>query len=381
MVRVYAVSDLHADVAQNMEWCEALPKVEDSVLLCAGDVATDLGKLSDAFTVLQDKFDIVYYTPGNHELWATQGHEDSLAKLAAVLKMCDSLGVRTAPELLPAGVFIVPLMSWPHESWDREPGLALPPGETLARPVEPVERVITDYGACKWPAGLENGSEALAKYFDELNDLDALLAVRRAGYPTVPMVSMSHFLPRQSLLPEKRFLFQPNLAKAVGSDFLEPRIRALDSDVHVFGHTHFSWDATFEGTRYVQHCLGTPDEAARREVFQDGIHSGMNTPRLVWDTAADVPEPDHKPYWSAFYEDRPRDPLCVEMAEYVARVYCPNAPRAALPVPHGLQSKAKVDASAESMARRLRRFARPGGDPAPDLTPRARALLARSGVN
>jgi hypothetical protein len=89
----------------------------------------------------------------------------------------------------------------------------------------------------------------------------------------------------------------------------------------------------------------------------DGIYSGMARPRLVWDTAVGPgPEPDHKPYWSAFYETRDRDPTSVEMAEYVRRVYCPAAPAAHLPAPHGLVRTAKHDESEESMARRLARF-------------------------
>lgn len=186
--------------------------------------------------------------------------------------------MRTAPELLPCGVFIVPLLSWPHEDFDREPPLALPPGETLRRPVEPACRCISDYGACVWP-GFENGSRALAARFDAMQDLAPLLELRRRAYPTVPLISFSHFLPLQSLLPEKRFLFSPNLAKAVGSDFLEARVRALDADIHCFGHTHFSWDSTENGTRYVQHCLGTPDEAKRREAASCGRDDvrGMST--------------------------------------------------------------------------------------------------------
>ncbi|KAH8057498.1 calcineurin-like phosphoesterase [Aureococcus anophagefferens] len=81
-----------------------------------------------------------------------------------------------------------------------------------------------------------------------MQDLAPLLELRRRAYPTVPLISFSHFLPLQSLLPEKRFLFSPNLAKAVGSDFLEARVRALDADIHCFGHTHFSWDSTENGT-------------------------------------------------------------------------------------------------------------------------------------
>ena len=53
----------------------------------------------------------------------------------------------------------------------------------------------------------------------------------------------------QALLPEKRYLFYPNLAKAAGSEPLAQRLRALKPDVHIFGHTHFSWDASIEGVQ------------------------------------------------------------------------------------------------------------------------------------
>ena len=70
----------------------------------------------------------------------------------------------------------------------------------------------------------------------------------------------------QALLPEKRMLFQPNLAKAAGSTFLPPRIQQCGSVLHCFGHTHFNWDAQIEGVRYVQWPQGYPQETryARR---------------------------------------------------------------------------------------------------------------------
>jgi hypothetical protein len=39
----------------------------------------------------------------------------------------------------------------------------------------------------------------------------------------------------QELLPEKRLLRHPNLAKAVGSDPLAARIAQLQPDCHIFG--------------------------------------------------------------------------------------------------------------------------------------------------
>ena len=45
---------------------------------------------------------------------------------------------------------------------------------------------------------------------------------------------------RQSLLPEKRMLFQPNLAKAAGSDYIAKRIEELRPMAHVFGALQYA---------------------------------------------------------------------------------------------------------------------------------------------
>lgn len=53
-------------------------------------------------------------------------------------------------------------------------------------------------------------------------------------------------------------LFYPKLPKIIGSDSLEDRIRSIHgaegrkdaSSCHVFGHTHFCWDAVVDGIRY-----------------------------------------------------------------------------------------------------------------------------------
>ena len=116
------------------------------------------------------------------------------------------------------------------------------------------------------------------------------------------------------------------------------------------------WDAIHDGTRYVQHCLGTPDEAKRREVFMDGIWSGHPKPLLLWDSERPVPRREHAPYWSAFYAANERDPTSYHMAEYVRRVYCPNAPAAAMPLPRGADAAARGDSDA-SLQRRLVRLA------------------------
>ena len=55
-----------------------------------------------------------------------------------------------------------------------------------------------------------------------------------AQWTQLPVLSVPRVL-RQSLLPEKRMLFQPNLAKAAGSDYIAKRVEELRPIAHVFG--------------------------------------------------------------------------------------------------------------------------------------------------
>eukprot|EP00929_Paragymnodinium_shiwhaense_P062383 TRINITY_DN31148_c1_g1_i1.p1 TRINITY_DN31148_c1_g1~~TRINITY_DN31148_c1_g1_i1.p1 ORF type:complete len:357 (+),score=47.72 TRINITY_DN31148_c1_g1_i1:88-1158(+) len=287
---VYATSDLHTDHAANLDVLRALPKRPDAVLIVAGDISHDLEIVRTTFKVLKSKFREVFYCPGNHDLWvhSTDQAKDSLEKLRCLLDLCASLGVHTQPRFVNEDVLIVPMLSWYETGFDGEPDID---DDTLL----PVEECMSDFAMCRWPNGLSSLDDSLATHVDTLNDDVEQVAKLVKDSACRVVISFSHFLPRPDLLPEKRFLYYPNLPKAVGSRALGRRVQGLQPNCHVFGHTHYGWAAQHDDTRYLQAALCYPRERTTRHfsvvVHHDGpeaVTNGVSSsnecePLLVYD--------------------------------------------------------------------------------------------------
>ncbi|KAL7116893.1 hypothetical protein ACP275_03G034600 [Erythranthe tilingii] len=296
--KVFVVSDLHTDYPENMSWVKSLPRRTDDndVLVVAGDVAETCANFVQTMSFLKDKFHHVFFVPGNHDLWLRREETpylDSVDKLEKLLDECRKIGVITKPTIV-GGLGIIPLYSWYHEA-------------------------CKDFHVCKWSDGLKNGDTSLARYFDSLNE-ENWETVEDILTRCSHIISFSHFVPRQELCPEKRMLYYPNLPKIIGSNYLETRIRAIHgaeggpSACHVFGHTHFCWDAIIDGIRYVQAPLAYPRERRRR------MNGGENwLPFCIY--SGNFEERLSPCYWSDYYSVNPRTPDNTQLAPWVARFY------------------------------------------------------------
>ena len=282
-MRILALSDLHVDYPDNRAWVAGLWGAPGDILLVAGDVSDRLERLAEVLGSLRERFDEVFFVPGNHDLWVRRStQEDSLTKLEALLAVCAELDVRTTPARLGEGataVWIVPLFSWYRRPEEGADSLFLPkPGE------DPSLRMWSDNLFIKWPD--RAGDESLA---------DHLLARNEPWlerHYDAPVVSFSHFLPRQDLLfstaAEREALGLVtedrlpafNFSRVAGTSRLEAQLRRLGSVVHVHGHQHRDRYRVLDGVLYVSHCLGYPHESGRdagkspRPVWVDGARSG-----------------------------------------------------------------------------------------------------------
>jgi Icc-related predicted phosphoesterase len=238
-MRIFAVSDLHTDFAENRRRLQQISSTSylRDVLVAAGDIGDDLRTIDWTLRKLRSQFSQVFYVPGNHELWVREGKCDSIEKFRQILSLCDEIGINTRPGR--AGkAWIVPLFSWYEPDYDRL-------GEADVSSLEG----WADFYFCKWPVGMGSISE----YFLNLNK-------SRIKEYDGPVITLSHFLPRRELLPSIERLSFKGLPLVAGALALDRQIRALNSTIHVFGHSHIDFDQMIEGVRYVHHAFDYPRE-------------------------------------------------------------------------------------------------------------------------
>jgi 3',5'-cyclic AMP phosphodiesterase CpdA len=284
-MRVFALSDLHADFDENLGWLMQLSQQDykQDALIVAGDICDKTDRFKEVLTVLKQRFKMVFFVPGNHDLWLREnGYHDSLEKFWSLIELCKAYDVRTNPvkinpDSAKAGTWIMPLFSWYVKPEEGEDSLYLEkPGE------DPSLRMWSDNYLVRWPDKQHNGEAN--RLFLELNKKHFKTAF------TASVISFSHFLPRRELMfslnweRDKARLIKMdrnpafNFSRVAGTSWLDKQIRSLNSIIHISGHQHRNRNRNIDGVHYISHCLGYPRERQRHSLR--GIETG---PLLIWD--------------------------------------------------------------------------------------------------
>ena len=317
--RVYAVSDLHADMPTNMRWVESLPSFPPrSALIVAGDVATANAVTKKALLSLKKKFEEVFWCFGNHELWlpaapndaTNDGYpDDSLGKLMSLIDLCRECGVRVGPTTLPgtpgtssgteasaakSDVVVVPVLGWYVDAFAKRNlhDLHGTPAYT------DLER---DFDAgCKWPACVgfpgkprDSHADGIAAFFRDVNA--AVWADPSCRVPSATerenahadafgpdVVTFSHFVPLARV-----YLGTSRMARVMGSETIGAQALGVGSTTHAFGHSHVNADDVVD----VSDCLrpatprgsrgSSPGQAVRR-VFCRFVQNALGYPHERW---------------------------------------------------------------------------------------------------
>eukprot|EP00804_Cyclotella_cryptica_P017049 CCRYP_003289-RA/>CCRYP_003289-RA protein AED:0.12 eAED:0.12 QI:0/-1/0/1/-1/1/1/0/497 len=381
--RILLLSDLHCDYAANRDWLENMCASQEkshsrTMILVAGDVSHNLSILRWTFRTLKKSFEEVAFVPGNHDLWLDKARKhkavstrldsdddpasisgprtsslgdgcmNSIEKLEKIFQLCIDEDIRIGPVKVGSGdkqstLWVVPLLSWYHSSFDTEPPIECWGG------IPSATKVVADYRKASWPEPLSHFDDSVAHFMDHLNDVifdwDLIANRDEVLDDSHSMLTFSHFLPRIELLPEKRYLSLPTLHSCVGSRFLEKRLRTLQSQVnahgrdgqpnvshlHAFGHSHLSWDQCINGVRYVHVPLAYPREwEQRRRSLEIGTMKGdiseRRFPVCIWKKKQKSKHEGGFPkewlggWWSKYYDVIPRQPHRTrELAPWAAR--------------------------------------------------------------
>ncbi|OIV39545.1 metallophosphoesterase [Mangrovactinospora gilvigrisea] len=260
--RLFAVSDLHAGVADNREVVDGLrPETPDDWLLIAGDVAERTPAVEATLALLATRFATVVWAPGNHELWTPPKDPVQLRgeeRYRHLVDVCRGLGVLTPEDPYPvfagAGgpVRVAPLFLLYDYSW-------LPPG-------------FSDAAAARRAA-----REAGVMFTDEFlldpapyPSREAWCAARvaaterrlaEADDPAVPLLLVNHYPLVRG--PADR-MFSPYLAMWCGTERTADWHRRFHLAGVVYGHLHIPRRELVDGVPFWEVSLGYPREWRRR---------------------------------------------------------------------------------------------------------------------
>jgi len=298
--RVYATSDVHSDMQVNRDWvtrtCDNCVEPERrSILIVAGDVATDVNKVCEALRLFKKKYEEVFYCVGNHELWSPGRGEmgDSVDKFVNIINKVTEIGVRCTPAIFTSQgtnelgmkkenrVIVAPMLSWYTETFK---------GGT--RPFTQME--VHFDGACIWPPAIGDPKDkrnshpaTLDEFWRSLGklSLDSFLPKKFRNDEVSFLVTFGHFVPLPDLYNGTPFIEKVVGSESLGEDVIKLRdecdckatpgsgrsspagfkkgrfdFTSATKHVHVFGHSHLNVDVELDGSRWYQKAIGYPND-------------------------------------------------------------------------------------------------------------------------
>lgn len=259
--RLLAVSDVHVAYAENRQIVEALrPVSEQDWLLVAGDVGELVADVEWALRKLRERFAVVVWVPGNHELWTRRDDPVQLRgedRYRHLVEVCRRIGVITPED--------------PYPIWEGDGGRVT------------VAPLFLLYDYTFRPPGTSTKEEGLAYAYqtgvvctdeqllhpDPYPTRDAWCRDRVAATerrlaardPDLPTVLVNHFpLVREPT----RILRYPEFAQWCGTELTADWHLRYDAAAVVYGHLHIPRTTHHDGVPFVEVSLGYPREWRRR---------------------------------------------------------------------------------------------------------------------
>jgi predicted phosphodiesterase len=284
MGKLYAIADLHLGYPDNLAaWRRLSPHPGDSLII-AGDVGETEKHLRNAFSIASERFDKVWWVPGNHELYsmpAASGDELSIdgrrgvAKYRACVNIAHEYDVRTPED--------------EYEVWEGEGGPAVVcPIFTLYDYSFRPEHISREK-ALDWALeeNIQATDEALLHpdpYDSREAWCEAQLAttearLEKAKAKGMPLIIINHWPLREDLIYIPRV---PRFTLWCGSKKTQDWHTKFGASVVVTGHLHVRRTDWKDETRFEEVSLGYPRQWEGAREHGNGVDEML---RLI------LPEP------------------------------------------------------------------------------------------
>lgn len=265
-VKLYAISDLHIGHPVNRQALGALGFYPDDWLILGGDICETEEDLAHVLTVTTERFDRVFWVPGNHELW-TLGSDAGAArgedKYNRLIALCRSFGVLTPED---------PFVEWPGEG-SVEPLIIAPLFNLYDYSFRPDH--VEEHEAIAWAmeTGLLCADESLL-HFDPYPSRQAWCAARCeqsvARLQAIPehfrTVLINHFplLQEHAVLP-----MIPRFTIWCGTKRTHDWPARFRASVVVSGHLHIRSTRWKDSVRFEEVSLGYPRQWSQQRRIDD----------------------------------------------------------------------------------------------------------------
>ncbi|MBI2372643.1 MAG: metallophosphoesterase [Deltaproteobacteria bacterium] len=261
-VLIASLSDLHVDYAENRELlvaiCMELHARRPDLVICAGDISHDDGRIHRTLTALRAVAPTVVYVPGNHELWRKEGNALERYRVE-LLRIAEGAGAHYLPRepYVAEGVGIVGTCGWYDYSFRAE-WLGLPDEVYRAKQFEGF--AWSDASRVRFERDgrlLEDAEIARMMERDlreQLEDVEARADVRDVLVVThhLGFEASLHRVGRKPWDFFNAFMGSVSLGETIR------RGRRVRAAIH--GHTHVVGEQSVDGLRVFGTALGYPRE-------------------------------------------------------------------------------------------------------------------------
>jgi 3',5'-cyclic AMP phosphodiesterase CpdA len=260
--RLLAVSDLHITHPENRAIVERMrPENDDDWLIVCGDVSEAIADFEWALSLLGERFAMVVWTPGNHDLWTTPDERVGLRgerRYRHLVEICKSIGALTPED--------------PYAIWEGVRGpLTIAPlfllyDYSFGRNIAPTKEQSL---ALAHRAGVVCSDEFLL-YPDPYASRDAWCHARvtqterrlESCDKDIPLVMVNHF---PLIDAPTKVLWHPEFAQWCGTTRTADWHRRFRTAAVVYGHLHIPRTTWHDGVRFEEVSLGYPREWHRRD--------------------------------------------------------------------------------------------------------------------